>query len=409
MWDTNIIIDNNKRFNWYLFLAFLSGLAIPVSTSLQNITISVIILIAVLEPQIRHELKNIIKNYFIILSILFYIVILLWSFISNAPVKDIMRMIIKLRLFILVPFIFAFFSVLKFRIIAIYGFIIGVIVSVVLSYIAFIFNFPLFNVKVIQTFGDWAVFRYHTYHNYFISIAVIGLISLMLYYGDKFSKTVKIFIYLSIIIFAINILYLVIGRTGQVLLIIMSLIVLSFYNKKMVLLYLVGALMLVVFIYFTSPVVKLRLNNLNSDITLYNEGDTRTSVGNRIDYIKYSYQLIKRNPIIGYGTGSYQYEYAKLTPSNANYAPLHPHNDFYLFWVENGIIGLLIFVIMIIAIMYYSYKYKTPESIMALAIIISYVIGAFQGGFFQDNITNAALMVMLAILLSGNTFRFIKK
>ena len=140
-------------------------------------------------------------------------------------------------------------------------------------------------------------------------------------------------------------------------------------------------------VYFTSPAIKVELHNLGSDVTLYDQGDTRTSVGNRINYVKDSYLLIKKHPIIGYGTGSYKYEYAKLDLANSKYAPVHPHNDFYLFWVENGVIGLLVFVIMILSIIHYSYKHKTPESIVALAIIVSYSIGAFQGGFFQDNIT----------------------
>jgi O-antigen ligase len=408
MRNTDNILDN-QRAKFYLFLAFLSGLAIPISTSLQNITIFLMISIALLEPKIRYELKSVIKNYFIILSILFYVVILLWSFISYAPIKDIMRMLIKLRLFILIPFIFAFFSVLNFRIASLYGFIIGVVISILLSYVAFIFHIQIFNITLTDSFGDWAVFRYHTYHNYFIGVAIIGLLSLILYYGDKFSNKIKIFIFIVISIFAINILYIVVGRTGQILLILMSLIVLFFYNKKMLLLYLAGTFCIIFIVYFTSPAVKVELRGLNSDMKLYDKGDTRTSVGNRIDYIKFSYQLVKKHPIIGYGTGSYQYEYAKLNPFNSKYAPLHPHNDFYLFWVENGIIGLIIFVMMLLSILYYSYKLRTPEGIIALSIVVSYIVGAFQGGFFQDNITNAALIVMLAVLLSGNTLKFIKK
>lgn len=404
---------NNQRISVYGFISFLVGLAIPVSTSLQNITFVLIALITILDPQIRKSIKDVSRNYFVVFSVLLYILFLLWVFKSQAPTKDITHMLIKMRGYILCPLIFAFFTVIEFRVWACRGFILGALITLIISLAMYLFNHPMFSATSggwACTIGDWPVFRYHTYHNLFLAVMVIGLISLMLYYGSALSKKTKVIYVLLCLVSTYDILYLVQGRAGQIIYIMMLMLVFLLWNFKKGVIISIGIALLSVAVLQTSPGLKCGLERVTSDVQNYDKGDADTSFGARLEFHKYALEMIKAKLLTGYGTGSFHYAYQKFTGFSGNRATRHPHNDFYWLWVELGVLGPLVLTAIILSGMYYGYKSKTPEGNFAVIISMSYAVCAIQGGAFTDNISGAAFIVLMAIFLSGGTFhRLIKK
>ncbi len=386
--------------SWFLLLiAFLTGLAIPVSTSLQNITVALICIIALIDYDLRKNILLYKKNYFVVFSVLLYFVFLVWVNKSQAPQQDINHMLIKMRIFILCPLIFAYFSQVKYRIWACIGFMVGCIITFIVSFAICILKKPI----LYATDGDWAVFHYHTYHNYFLAVLVVGLISLLLYYYKQISLTKIRFIYAIIIFSTIDILYFVQGRAGQVLFVLMVIAIILLWNIRKGLWGIILISILLPVIIYTSPAIKGGISRLEQDMSEYNMGNARTSVGARIEFHQYSQQMIVKAPFLGYGTGSFHSEYEKYTGFMGDAAPRHPHNDFYWLWVELGFLGPLLLALITLSACYYGLKAKTPEGKLAIIISLSYVIGALQGGFYTDNISSSAFIVMLAILLSGNT------
>jgi O-antigen ligase len=76
---------------------------------------------------------------------------------------------------------------------------------------------------------------------------------------------------------------------------------------------------------------------------------TISSGSERINIWKVSWDLIKRDPLWGVGPGQFQRAFERQAPftlgrevsrKEINHA-LHPHNTFIMFWVSNGILGLL--------------------------------------------------------------------
>jgi O-antigen ligase len=153
-------------------------------------------------------------------------------------------------------------------------------------------------------------------------------------------------------------------------------------------------------ILYTSPAIQNGLARTQSDVTNYDDGNPDSSVGLRLEFHKYSKQLIANAPLFGYGTGSFHHEYHELTGLTGERDPVHPHNDFYWLWVEIGILGVFTLVAFISATCYYGLKFDSPWSKLAVAVILSYAIGALQGGFFTDNISGAALIIILSVLLA---------
>lgn len=397
---------NNINNKLMLALAFLTGAAIPLSTALQNLTIALIFVVTMCASSMRHQIGKALKNKLVITSILLYLVVLLWTFKSHAPHKDIVHMVVKMRTFLLLPFILSFFSVANNRVSACYGFALGAIITCVMSIVFFITKAHILNSGIEPwngPFGDWAVFRYHTYHNYFIAMMILVLVSVLVYYGKTLSKNSKIFIYVVMLFSVIDVLYIVQGRAGQILFIIMLglLFLLWNFRKGLVVLAIIGVATLAVI--YTSPAIHSGIHHAEADISQYDDGNARTSVGARIEFEKYSEILIKKKPLLGYGTGSFHYEYYNITHFPKG-APRHPHNDFYWLWVELGLLGPILLILVIFWTCYYGIKQHTPEGRLAAVVSISYAIGALQGGFFTDNISGAAFVIMIGILLNGATF-----
>ena len=398
---------NKNKLYFYTSVAFLSGIAIPVSTALQNITIVAMSIIAIFDKDMRNSLREISKNYFVIFSMLLYIIYLLWAFKSQAPKQDISHMLVKMRVYMLCPLLFAFFRYEKSRVWACYGLVAGAIITLLISFAMYLFNHPMFSATTggwSCNVGDWAVFRYHTYHNYFLAVMVVGLLTMLVYYGDKLSKIVKLTFGIIIILASIDILYLVQGRAGQILFIMMLVLMFLLWNFKKGMIACIVIAIISFGVLHTSQAAKCGVERYDSDVHNYATGNSDSSFGARIEFHKYALELIKAKPILGYGTGSFHSEYQKYTGFTENRATKHPHNDFYWIWVEFGLFGLFAILAIVLSGVYYGWKAKTPEGNFAIVISLSYAVCALQGGAYTDNISGAAFMVLMSIFLSGRTF-----
>lgn len=399
-----------KKFYLYTIISFIAGFAIPVSTAFQNITFLFMSLVVIFDKSLRAHIKEISKNYFVIFSVALYVVYLIWSFKSNASKSDVSHMLLKMRGFVLCPLIFAYFRPLNSRIWASYGFLFGSITTLAISFAMFVFKYPMFSAVDSGwscSIGDWAVFRYHTYHNYFLAVMVIGLLSIILYYRDVLNKKIKYSFYLLILLAAIDILYLVQGRAGQILFVIMLMMVFLLWSIRKGIIACIIISLMSLFVLQTSSAVKCGVDRLQSDVAHYDVGQSNSSIGERLEFHAYTLKLIKEHPILGYGTGSFHYEYQKYTGFSGVRATRHPHNDYYWIWVELGITGVIMLLLILASGLYYAYKLKSVEGKFAIIILLSYAICALQGGAFTDNISSAAFIVIMAILLApGGLYQF---
>lgn len=403
----SINLDTNSRFIQYL--AFLTGFAIPTSTSLQNITIVVIAILVLFAPRLRSEIKYTLANKFILFSVLLYITYCLASLDSSASYASILHMLNKMRIFILAPLIYIFCRSVQNKITIMRGFFWGAVFSLLVSLAMYMFHKPMFfaNTSAIYAPGDWPSFRYHTYHNYFLGIMLLVITNLFIYYANSISRTLKYKLVGLSIITIFDMFYLVQGRAGQALFIGMLIATFMFWSWKRGVIVLLVIGMCLPIVMYTSPALQNGIKHMFIDVHSYDSGNSDTSIGYRLEYHKYSKEIIAKRPIVGYGTGSFQEVYHKYTGFTGDRDPRHPHNDFYWLWIELGIMGPLLLIMMTISLIYYGYKQKsTPEGIALIIFALSYVLGAMQGGFYTDNITSSAFMVVACILLSGeNSFK----
>ena len=138
-----------------------------------------------------------------------------------------------------------------------------------------------------------------------------------------------------------NVMILVNGRSGQLILV--SLIALFIWQKMGVrsIKYFVVAAMLGGLAMSSLPALKhSRLFEVGQELK-----DPNSSSGLRMGFYKNSFELFKKHPILGVGTGAFKTEYhQQIGNVEGLQATSNPHNQYLLMAVETGVVGLLAFL-----------------------------------------------------------------
>ena len=161
--------------------------------------------------------------------------------------------------------------------------------------------------------------------------------------------------------------------------------------------------------------IDLALKNTTSWVQ---NGQANTSSGARLEMWKASFEVIKENPIIGVGEDNYAkhqkrlIEQGRIDKSVGNF--LHPHGEYITSLVEQGIIGLLAFIFVLLApIMFFLniIKYKLfnyQERALAasgMLIILHFGFYSFTATVFAHQSTTLFFAVFLVIIIGLSTFK----
>jgi O-antigen ligase len=190
--------------------------------------------------------------------------------------------------------------------------------------------------------------------------------------------------YVAIGLCAVNVFFIMLGRTGFLLMLFaIGIVCYLDLPKKYKALALFAPLVLGYLLFYTSTRLHEKTMQINDGITKYEAGDYDTSEGQRLDYWRRSFQSIQETPVIGKGVGSWKNEYQRLGGLQTN-PPSNPHNQFLLWWVEFGGVGLLFLLTFFISIYKDSQLLYLKESralicITSLAIVMSLFNCPFYG------------------------------
>lgn len=152
---------------------------------------------------------------------------------------------------------------------------------------------------------------------------------------------------------------------------------------------------------------------------LQSAGNVTTDASNleRINRWSCALDMFSERPIVGFGPGTYSFEYARfqspenLTIISTNFGDLgNAHSEYLSFLSETGLPGLLFFVAFIFAVfysavnLYYQTSHQeTDKKIVIMAIIVSlstYFIHAFLNNFLDTDKAAVPVFCLCAIIVS---------
>jgi O-antigen ligase len=99
-----------------------------------------------------------------------------------------------------------------------------------------------------------------------------------------------------------------------------------------------------------------------------------SSIGQRLYFWEITWKYIQQKLWLGHGPGSYRLlsEAAFNDPTMCRVGCLHPHQQFLLFWLEFGFVGLMIFVLFISSVIvgYFRHPNFHPLAFPVLIVFI---------------------------------------
>lgn len=390
------------------FAALLFGVAIATSTALMSGSYILLIVLVLLSSKARSLIVDSFKNKFVLCGFIFYILVLLGMLWSDADFHDRSKMALRVIGFGFLPIFFAGLRIRNSAKLLLQAFIAGEILSAIISIGAWAFHHPvLMGLSDGVTEGaifKWVVFRGHLIHVAFLAVAVNFLLWEII--NKSHSTKIKLVLSFFYLISVFDLMFLVQGRTGQVMFLGITFVVLiSKFRLKGLLSFIVILAIAVPLLYEFSPAVRSGLLEYANERSEMQQGNYNTSAGLRAQFHKNSLIMFKQSPIVGHGTGSYPSHYKALIAGTDQAINTQPHGDLYLVAVELGVIGLLAFIAMLFANAFELFKMKNRSmQTMGFALLAGYLIALTQNSFFTDNVTGLAFMfLMLSIQAIGLT------
>ena len=330
-----------------------------------NLIIVIICLLWLFSGDYQNKYLQITSNKLLLASILFFalhVIGLLWT--ENLIWG--LHIVHKMWYFLLLLPIF--YTIVRKEYIRFYisAFLLAITFTEIASYLVWF--------EIIEPFKNASVrnptpFMSHISYNPILAFAIY-LVLHEIFFNKKLSNLLLYFYCFFSITMTIN-MFITGGRAGQVIFFVMLLILIfQVLNTKRVRALIISSLVMpLIFItaYYSSSLFNERVNLAINEVVTFQETKgfdsktySHTSVGLRLAMALNSWQIIKKNPIIGVGTGDFPQEYKKVNeisfPKLINVE--NPHNMYSFVLVNLGFIGLL----SMLAIFYYQIKLSFNSS-----------------------------------------------
>lgn len=233
--------------------------------------------------------------------------------------------------------------------------------------------------------------------------ALAGFLSLWFAFQNG-GRVRKLIVCALAIAFFLNIAILTPGRSGYVVCLV--LIVWSFAmwrGFKGVLVGFVAALLIAVVAFNASSSVHDRVMKGVNEINNYTSSSEASSLGIRMVLYSTTWRMILEHPILGIGTGGFKQRFSaiaaeKYTGWRASPAE-DPHNQYFFVTVENGLIGLITFLLMIGMILKYCLKGGSIYGKMAAGCVLAWCATSLFSGHFRTFPEGHLIAFIVGILM----------
>lgn len=376
---------------FYQHLIIVAFFLLPLTVSGNNVAIWLVVLLWLFSGEYVEKINKIKQNKLAKASILFFLIHilgLLWSTNVIWGVEIVRKM---LPFFFVLP---VFLTITRQDNIKYYigAFLLGISISETLSYLIW---FEVIDPFKYATLSNPTPLMSHISYNPFLAFAIYLVLN-KLFSGEKISQIERATYTFFSITMTIN-MFITGGRAGQVMFFAAIVIVMFQYFRNSQIKAILTSSILIILISYTafnlSPTFQARVNSAFDNVINFDE-KRNTSVGQRITFVMNSYELFKKEPFLGVGTGDFPGEYQKINLINTPQVKTttQPHNMYMLVLSQLGLLGLTSFLL----IFYFQIKIALTSRVLyikhlgvampLLFLIImwsdSYLLGHFTGNLF---------------------------
>ncbi len=384
-----------KLTSWIIVFASLS---INLPTSFMSAASALIMVFWVLSGNFKKKFQYINNNPAALSAIALFLLYAIGMLYSSGPWEDRIASLLKYHKLLFIPIIISILHSDKYRSYAINAFLISLVAILIISYLKWLGIVPHHDTIPSQ---GYFVFKGRIAHSIFMSFGMY----LMMSRAFKSDGLIR-WMWITLSLLAIfNVLFLVNGRTGQVIM--LALIVWFAFESWGVksLKYAFGIILLGAGLLQTaSDFSNSRLLSVTQEIARHQPEGQHTSAGERVDMYKNTFDLIKQNPIFGRGTGSIKSEFHTLYENKKTSLSVvsNPHNQFLFTTQELGIIGFGILILFWHIQWRQSYCLSPYHNGYALrGLVVTIVVGSLFNSLIFDAGEGKFYCILAGVLLSA--------
>lgn len=272
-----------------------------------------------------------------------------------------------------------------------------------------VYGASMFYLTHLDVMPDWVIFRNYAIYSgnksislgIFLAIAAAWMLNEALYQTSRRLKAIHLMCYFFV---APAILFLAMTRTGIVLLLVLSVIVVI-RHIQLNLKGLAMALFTIACIaaaWQLSSVVQSRSQATADAVRAFSKGEMGTGQGNRLQFIKITGQMILEKPILGFGVGGWLQQYPIRAQGLETAEMRTPHNDYLLYAADLGMVGLLALLAFHLALLRTAWKFGGKRGMALLLPAVALIVGSLFNAMLRDWKFGIPMMILLAISLADN-------
>ncbi len=383
-------------------LLVLTVFSMPISTAATNVLMALTLIFWLVAGGQREQFRALKDNWVVRATLVLFALICIGSLYSTGPLNDIGFQIQKYARLL---FIFPAMGLMldeKWRERAMTAFVAAMGLTLALSLLSVIWPLPFVKGTAGGPSTNHYVFKDHIAQNLIMSFFAL----VMLVKGQVETRRGWRLAYFAVALLAIiDILFFVQGRTGYLSLALNVLVFILFTAKGRQRWIGLTVLALAAVLAFSLS------SNLRGRIEValqeYKASERKelSSVGMRVEFTRKSLELIKERPFFGFGTGSYATEFCRVAdnPEWCEAGKFHPHNQFTAFGVQLGIVGILLYGVLLIALARQAAKMSFEKRIIGFGVLATLVVDSFtHAPLFLVTEAQFFVLVIAMTALSGH-------
>lgn len=373
------------------FAALLLGIGLATNNQLMNISL-VLIVISLIINRKTLDIKSFLTSPLVYLpAVMFALLALSLLYQHNSYGPDMVGKYKKLLYVLPLALFFVHQPQLIKRFCA--GFLVANAVILAGTLMVGVLHIPLSGVEPTNP----TIFKLQITQNFFMALA--ALLWLALAFNSQGWK--RWGYGLLVVAASYSILFLILGRTGYVALVVGLGVWLFFSlgNRQRLALVVLGIVAFTALVFIPNKATDRIVQGVNEIKVCIAapSGDAyeacSSSMGQRSAFAIEASRLIKEAPILGHGAGGFYYGNPET-----GYSINNPHNEYLIETIHSGVIGLLIFLAWIVCCYRVIWQQTPLLRNVLLAVLTSYMACNFFNSFLLDSSEGHLFMIFVAIL-----------
>jgi O-antigen ligase len=385
------------------WLVVILGFTIPVSVVADNILLAIIGGAWIFGGGYREKIDGIRNNPVALAAVALFALYLAGALYSIGSDSEVLVTVSKGARLLLIPMVIPLMREVRWRRRGIVAFQVSMVVTLVISYLIWSGVMPP-TVLLKGTPDDPVAFKAHITHNVFMAFTAF-LFALAAV--DVKTRSAKVLLGLLCAAAVVNVLVMVPGRTGHIVLVVLFAYFLYRQLGAKGLAIAGGALGALAVVVFLSPGTMLhkRITLADDELQLWRSGappDLQSSIGQRLEILRNTIEVIRDNPLLGVGTGGFGKAYADLANRTGDTLTKNPHNEFLMIIAQFGVAGLVVLVCVFATQWWAAARLPLRfDQTAARALVITMVVASILSSTLIDHAEGIFFVYMSALLFAG--------